>query len=481
MIDITKLNQLGQARVLVVGDVMLDRYFQGDSQRISPEAPVPVVKISKIEDKAGGAANVARNIAHLDAKVGLLGLIGDDAEGDSLCTILQQDGIYSALLKQQQLPTIAKMRVISRHQQVVRLDVEQSFSQAHSEALADQVEALLPDYDYVLVSDYNKGSLAAVGRIIQSAKAAGKYVLVDPKQADLSVYRGADILTPNLSEFRLAGGDASSDAAMLSSARAMLNRCGIAAMLLTRSEQGMTLITATEHHHFPAQVLEVSDVTGAGDTVIATLAVMLGAGMALPQAVEMANLAAGIVVGKLGAATVSPAELAAKLNKHLFSQGDVYQTPFDKVLQHIQFARQNGERIVFTNGCFDILHAGHVRYLAQAKALGDRLVVGLNSDASIARLKGASRPVNPLSERATVLASLASVDWVLPFGDDLSEQDTPLALILRVKPDVLVKGGDYSIDTIVGASEVLAAGGDVKVLQFVDGCSTSAIIKKIQG
>lgn len=481
MIDITKLNQLGQARVLVVGDVMLDRYFQGDSQRISPEAPVPVVKISKIEDKAGGAANVARNIAHLDAKVGLLGLIGDDAEGDSLCTILQQDGIFSALLKQQQLPTIAKMRVISRHQQVVRLDVEQSFSQAHSEALADQVDALLPDYDFVLVSDYNKGSLAAVGRIIQSAKAAGKYVLVDPKQADLSVYRGADILTPNLSEFRLAGGDASNDEAMLSSARAMLARCGIAAMLLTRSEQGMTLITADTHHHFPAQVLEVSDVTGAGDTVIATLAVMLGAGMALPQAVEMANLAAGIVVGKLGAATVSPAELAAKLNKHLFSQGDVYQTPFDKVLQHIQFARQNGERIVFTNGCFDILHAGHVRYLAQAKALGDRLVVGLNSDASIARLKGPSRPVNPLSERATVLASLASVDWVLPFGDDLSEQDTPLALILQVQPDVLVKGGDYSIETIVGANEVLAAGGEVKVLQFVDGCSTSAIIKKIQG
>ena len=216
-------------------------------------------------------------------------------------------------------------------------------------------------------------------------------------------------------------------------------------------------------------------------TVIATLAVMLGAGMALPQAVEMANLAAGIVVGKLGAATVSPAELASKLNKHLFSQGDVYQTPFDKVLQHIEFAKQNGERIVFTNGCFDILHAGHVRYLAQAKALGDRLVVGLNSDASIKRLKGETRPVNPLNERAIVLASLASVDWVLPFGDNLDEQDTPLQLILKVKPDVLVKGGDYSIETIVGATEVLAAGGEVKVLQFVDGCSTSAIIKKIQG
>ena len=306
-------------------------------------------------------------------------------------------------------------------------------------------------------------------------------MLVDPKQADLSVYRGADIITPNLSEFRLAGGDTSSEAAMFNSARAMLTRCGISAMLLTRSEQGMTLITQQETHHFPAQVREVSDVTGAGDTVIATLAVMLGAGMSLPQAVEVANLAAGLVVAKLGAATVSPQELAAKLNSHLFSTGDVYQTPFAKVLQHIAFAKQNGERIVFTNGCFDILHAGHVRYLAQAKALGDRLVVGLNSDSSIKRLKGETRPVNPLDERATVLASLASVDWVLPFGDLAEENDTPLSLILQVKPDVLVKGGDYSIDTIVGANEVLAYGGDVKVLQFVDGCSTSAIIEKIKG
>lgn len=481
MIDISRLNHLADARVLVVGDVMLDRYFQGDSQRISPEAPVPVVKISKIEDKAGGAANVARNIAHLDAAVGLLGLIGEDAQGESLRNILANDGIASALISQAELPTIAKMRVISRHQQVVRLDIEQNFSRAHSERLADQLEALLPNYDFVVVSDYNKGSLAAVERIIKNAKAAGKYVLVDPKQADLSVYRGADIITPNLSEFRLAGGDTSSEESMLSSARAMLSRCGIAAMLLTRSEQGMTLITPTETHHFPAQVLEVSDVTGAGDTVIATLAVMLGAGMSLPQAVEVANLAAGLVVAKLGAATVSPAELAAKLNSHLFSQGDVYQTPFAKVLQHIAFAKQNGERIVFTNGCFDILHAGHVRYLAQAKALGDRLVVGLNSDASIKRLKGETRPVNPLDERATVLASLASVDWVLPFGDLAEENDTPLSLILQVKPDVLVKGGDYRIETIVGASEVLAYGGEVKVLQFVDGCSTSAIIEKIKG
>ena len=481
MIDISRLNHLSDARVLVVGDVMLDRYYQGDTQRISPEAPVPVVRVNKVEDKAGGAANVARNIAHLDARVGLLGLIGRDSNGESLKAILAQDGIASELLEQDVQPTIAKMRVISRHQQVVRLDIEQNFAPAQAQALAERVQHVLTDYDFVLISDYAKGSLAAVGRIIDTAKAAGKTVLVDPKQADLSVYRGADIITPNLSEFRLAGGDTSSEEAMFASARQMLSRCGIGAMLLTRSEHGMTLTTPTETHHFPAQVLEVSDVTGAGDTVIATLAVMLGAGMALPQAVEVANLAAGLVVAKLGAATVSPQELAAKLNSHLFSQGDVYLTPFDKVLQHIEFAKQNGERIVFTNGCFDILHAGHVRYLAQAKALGDRLVVGLNSDASIKRLKGETRPVNPLDERATVLASLASVDWVLPFGDDPSENDTPLQLILKVKPDVLVKGGDYTIAGIVGANEVLAAGGEVKVLQFVDGCSTSNIISKIKG
>ncbi|CAM3913714.1 bifunctional D-glycero-beta-D-manno-heptose-7-phosphate kinase/D-glycero-beta-D-manno-heptose 1-phosphate adenylyltransferase HldE [Rheinheimera salexigens] len=481
MIDITKLNNLAKARVLVVGDVMLDRYFNGDSQRISPEAPVPVVNVNKIEDIAGGAANVARNIAYLNGKAGLIGLIGDDAEGRSLTAMLAADGVESGLVSQPDLPTITKMRVISRHQQIVRLDIEQKFSPAHSQVLADKFSRLLANYDFVVMSDYNKGALHTVSRMIQVAKAAGKTVLVDPKHADFSVYRGADIITPNLTEFKLAGGDVSSDAAICSSARAMLQQSGIAAMVLTRSEQGMTLITADDCQHYPVQVLEVTDVTGAGDTVIATLAAMLAADMPLAHAVETANLAAGIVVAKLGTTAVTVTELAAKINKYLFSQGDIYQTPFDKVLKHIQFAKQNGERIVFTNGCFDILHAGHVRYLAQAKALGDRLVVGLNSDASISRLKGASRPINTLQDRATVLASLASVDWILPFGDIPSEQDTPLELILMVQPDVLVKGGDYSIETIIGAEQVISAGGEVKVLQFVDGCSTSAIIKKIQG
>lgn len=481
MIDLGKLAQLQRARVLVVGDVMLDRYFLGDTRRISPEAPVPVVHVSRIEDKAGGAANVARNIAHLDGKVGLLGLVGNDAEGASLGRILEADGIDAVLLPQPDLPTITKMRVISRHQQMVRLDLEERFQPAHSAALAERLHGVLPDYDLLLLSDYDKGALSAIGPMIELARRLGKRVLVDPKQHDLSVYRGAHIITPNLAEFRAAGGDTRSEQSMLASARQLLQRCGIEAMLLTRSEQGMSLISAHEHLHVPAQVQEVSDVTGAGDTVIATLAVMLGAGMELSQAVLLANLAAGIVVGKLGAATVSPQELAGRLNTHLLAQGDVYQPPFDKVLQHIRFARANGERIVFTNGCFDILHAGHVRYLAQARALGDRLVVGLNSDASVRRLKGSSRPVNPLEQRAVVLSSLSSVDWVLPFGDDPAEQDTPLRLIGQVQPDVLVKGGDYNVQNIVGAAEVLARGGEVKVVPFVDGCSTTGVIEKLRG
>jgi len=239
------------------------------------------------------------------------------------------------------------------------------------------------------------------------------------------------------------------------------------------------LITPSEKHDFAAQVLEVSDVTGAGDTVIATLAVMLGTGMPAKQAVEIANVAAGLVVAKLGAATVSPEELSAKLTQYLRETGEQYQAPTQEILHHIELARQRGEKIVFTNGCFDILHAGHVRYLAQAKARGDKLVVGLNNDASISRLKGPERPINPLDERATVIGALASVDWVIPFGA-VEENDTPAKLIEQVKPDVLVKGGDYKVEEIAGADFVLANGGTVEVLEFVNGCSTSNVIKKIQ-
>lgn len=462
---------------------MLDRYWHGDSQRISPEAPVPVVKISGLDNKIGGAANVARNIAHLDGRVTLMGIIGRDENGDCFESILEQESIDSAILRQSDQPTIAKLRVISRHQQVVRLDFEQTFAEEHAKALQQAFEACVGDYDFVVFSDYNKGTLRYVSEMIAFARALGKTILVDPKSQDLSIYRGATVLTPNRKEFETAGGRTGSEEQVLESACELMARCELDAILLTRSEQGMSLINATGKYDFPAQVLEVSDVTGAGDTVIATLAVMMSAGLPMNEAANVANLAAGIVVGKLGAATASPEELYTAVNKALFgSREQSYQTPVEDVLRHIEFARQSGEKIVFTNGCFDILHAGHVQYLQQARALGDRLVVGLNNDASVRRLKGETRPVNLLEQRAIVLGGLACVDWIIPFGEIKGDKydDTPYELIDKVNPDVLVKGGDYTLDKIVGADLVQKRGGQVAIIDFVEGCSTTRIIERIQ-
>lgn len=483
MFDISVFKHLSDKKILVVGDIMLDRYWQGDSQRISPEAPVPVVKIVELDDKIGGAANVARNIAHLDGQVTLMGIVGDDENADLIEKILKQENIASALVRQKDQPTITKLRVISRHQQVVRLDFEQPFYKAHAIALNEAFMAAIKEHDLVVFSDYNKGSLQLITEMISYARENGKMVLVDPKSNDLSIYRGANVVTPNKAEFIQAGGQTESEESIAQSAREFMTRCDIESILLTRSEQGMSAITHNDKTDMPAQVREVSDVTGAGDTVIATLSVMMAAGLELKDAAQVANLAAGVVVGKLGAATVSPEELYKAANKEFFSDTNQhYQAPFEDVMQHIEFAKLAGEKIVFTNGCFDILHAGHVHYLEQAKALGDRLVVGLNSDESVKRLKGETRPVNALEQRATVLTGLASVDWVIPFGELNGDQydDTPHHLIDRVKPHVLVKGGDYTIDTIVGADIVQANGGQVAVIDFVDGCSTTRIIEKIQ-
>ncbi|GHD48862.1 D-alpha,beta-D-heptose 7-phosphate 1-kinase /D-beta-D-heptose 1-phosphate adenylyltransferase [Marinobacter persicus] len=481
MFDPARLDQLSNASVLVIGDVMLDRYFIGDTNRISPEAPVPVVRIGHTEDRAGGAANVARNIAHLDGKASLLGIIGNDSDGRLLQDLLVQEKVHSELLSLNDARTISKTRILSRHQQMVRLDMEDTFAESQSEQLSEHFTRLVQQYDTVILSDYAKGTLASVRKLIDTARAAGKRVLVDPKTKDFSKYRGATIITPNLTEFRAAGGDDSSEEAMLASARNILNTAGIEIMLLTRSEQGMSLITPDEHHHFPAEVLEVSDVTGAGDTVIATLGTLLSAGFELSDAAWLANLAAGIVVAKLGAATVSPEELAAKASHQLSSKNSGYHPSTEQSLLHIDYARQQGERIVFTNGCFDILHAGHVRYLAQARALGDRLVVGLNSDASVRRLKGDERPVNNLEDRMEVLAALACVDWVIPFGDTQEENDTPEQLIRRVQPQVLAKGGDYTVDTVVGADFVQENGGEVAILPTLEGRSTTGLIDKVRG
>ena len=463
-----------QARVLVAGDVMLDRYWHGVTSRISPEAPVPVVHVGKSEERAGGAANVALNIAALGAQTRLLGVTGDDEPASLLETLLSSAGIDCEFQKIAATPTVTKLRVISRHQQLIRLDFEDGFESFDGTALLESYRQGLDDYDVVVLSDYGKGTLSQIEQLITMARAAGKPVLIDPKARDFSRYRGATIITPNMAEFEQVAGQCDDEQALVESSAALLEQHDIEALLVTRGEHGMTLLRRDEpEFHLPTQAREVFDVTGAGDTVIAMLAAALAAGEDMPSATALANLAAGIVVGKLGTASVSVPELRRSVQ--LEQDAGFGEMNRAQLRIAVADARSHGERIVMTNGCFDILHAGHVKYLDQARRLGDRLIVAVNDDDSVRQLKGDGRPVNPLDRRMTVLTALQSVDWVVPFSDDTPEQ-----LICDIKPDLLVKGGDYRPEDIAGYDCVKQHGGDVIVLDFEDGCSTSDIIDAIK-
>lgn len=460
------------APVLVVGDVMLDRYWHGPTQRISPEAPVPVVKVEHIEDRPGGAGNVALNLAALGAPAWLVGVTGADDAAESLRRPLEAAGVYCAFQQCPGQPTITKLRVMSRHQQLIRVDFEERFH-TDGEALAAQVEQLLDRVKVMVLSDYAKGALVNHQRLIELARARGVSVLADPKGTDFSLYRGATLITPNLAELEAVAGRCSTEQALVEKGQALMTDLELEALLVTRSEHGMTLLRRDSAPlHLPARAREVFDVTGAGDTVISTLAASLAAGADYPQAVALANLAAGIVVGKLGTASVSAPELRRAVQREQGSERGVLGV--DQLAGAIADARAHGERIVFTNGCFDILHAGHVGYLEQARQLGDRLIVAVNSDASVRRLKGEGRPINPVERRMRVLAGLEAVDWVVCF-----EEDTPEALLERLKPDVLVKGGDYRKEQVVGWQIVESYGGEVRSLDFLDNCSTTAIVQKI--
>jgi D-beta-D-heptose 7-phosphate kinase/D-beta-D-heptose 1-phosphate adenosyltransferase len=464
------------ARVLVAGDLMLDRYWQGGTSRISPEAPVPIVLVQGREDRLGGAGNVALNLAALGAAVDLLGYSGADEAADALAALLAAAGIRHGIERLEGLPTITKLRVLSRHQQLIRLDFEGSFAAVPPERLLERFEHGLSAAQVVLLSDYGKGTLGPVARLIERARAAGKPVLVDPKGTDFARYRGATLITPNLAEFEAVAGPCPSEAVLVERGRGLMNSLDLEHLLITRGEHGMSLLSrGAEPLHLATHAQEVYDVTGAGDTVIATLAAALAAGLPLPEATRLANQAAGIVVGKLGTATVSAEELATALHgrraRHRGAIG------LEELLPILARARGEGEKIVATNGCFDILHPGHVHYLRQARDLGDRLVVLVNSDDSVRRLKGEGRPVNGLAERMAMLAALECVDWVVPFAGD-----TPRAEICRLLPDVLVKGGDYlDIAKIAGHDCVLAHGGEVKTLGYVDGFSTTGLIRTIRG
>lgn len=470
-----QLPAFAQARVLVVGDVMLDRYWHGGTSRISPEAPVPVVRVEVTEDRPGGAANVAVNIAGLDGQVTVLGVTGDDADADALARQLRRQGTQVEFLRVPGMPTITKLRVISRHQQLIRLDFEDGSPVVDQQVLLARFNGLLAESDVVVLSDYGKGTLSHAQDFIQAARAAGKPVLADPKSRDFSIYRGASVITPNRSEFEAVVGPCATDEILAEKGLALLHELEFGALLITRGEEGMTLLReGHEPLHLPTQAREVFDVTGAGDTVISTLAASLAAGMELPEAMVLANAAAGIVVGKLGTASVTVAELRQSLFDAQHNGRGVVSE--DDLLQLVEAARARGETVVMTNGCFDILHAGHVAYLQQAASLGQRLVVAVNDDDSVRRLKGTERPINPLAQRMAVLAGLASVDWVTSFSED-----TPERLICQVLPDTLVKGGDYRIEDIAGGQCVQEHGGSVVVLDFVEGISTTRVIDTIRG
>jgi len=460
-------------RVLVAGDAMLDEYWFGDTGRISPEAPVPIVKTRATERRPGGAANVAVNLATLGAEVSLAAVVGSDDRGRVLTDLLVARGVRCHFLRCDGRTTIHKLRVLSRNQQLIRLDSEESM-EGQGEAFAELFSTLAGDQDVVVLSDYGKGTLNRVEQLIACGRENGMPVLVDPKGVDFERYRGASVLTPNQSEFGAVAGAPVDEAEFLSFGQSLRERLQLEALLVTRGAKGMILFSQGEPPvSLPAEAREVFDVTGAGDTVVALMGAGLGVGLSLEAAAELANLGAGLVVRKIGVASLRPSEL--RLALHRRGAGGRGLVNAEELETLVEEAKSRGERIVTTNGCFDILHAGHVSYLEEAKALGDRLVVAVNDDESVARLKGHSRPINPLADRMAVLAGLAAVDWVVPFAED-----TPAALIGRILPEVLVKGGDYETDEIAGGQAVIANGGEVRILRLREGLSTSAVIDAIR-
>ncbi|WP_094751432.1 bifunctional D-glycero-beta-D-manno-heptose-7-phosphate kinase/D-glycero-beta-D-manno-heptose 1-phosphate adenylyltransferase HldE [Psychromonas sp. CD1] len=469
------LPEYEKAQVLVVGDVMLDRYWQGSTVRISPEAPVPVVKVEKIEERPGGAANVALNVAALGSKVTLIGLVGEDEAAIVLKNGLESVHVITDFVTLAQFPTITKLRVLSRNQQLLRLDFEEGFHDVDSAPLLKKMQqGLTANVGVVILSDYNKGSLADVQKMIKLARKYAVPVLVDPKGSDFEKYRGATLLTPNLSEFEAVVGACKNAQEIVDKARCLIDKLDIDALLVTRSENGMTLIRkGKDPFHLVTQAQEVFDVTGAGDTVISVLATSLAAGSSFEHACTLANAAAGVVVGKMGTSTVNTIELA----NAVYSQQEIGFGVLneEQLTLAVKLAQHRGEKVIMTNGCFDILHAGHVSYLNSAREQGQRLIVAVNSDASVRVLKGTGRPVNSVDRRMAVLAGLGAVDWVIEFSEK-----TPQRLIAHLLPDMLVKGGDYKIEEIAGGAEVIANGGTVRVLQFEDGCSTSQIIDSIR-
>ena len=476
MVDEINIPPYESVRIVVYGDLMLDRYWYGQTSRISPEAPIPIVNIDQMEVRPGGAANVALNVAALGASVELMGVLGDDREARELESLLNNSkSINCQFQRLVNHPTITKLRVLGQNQQLLRLDFEKTLKNYEDQDLLQHYQNSLSQAQAVILSDYAKGALFNVTVLIKHARNKGLPVLVDPKSSDFNRYEGATLLTPNLKEFEDVVGFCQTDQELESKARTLIRQLHLEALLLTKGEQGMTLFQKDKTTaHLITHAREVYDVTGAGDTVISVMAASLAAGSDFYEAAKLANFAAELVVRKLGTTTVTVTELRRALCQ--MTKNHMIPLRKELLLLALDDARAHGEIIVMTNGCFDILHAGHIYYLETAKAMGHRLIVAINDDQSVARLKGKARPINPLQARMEVLAALHAVDWVVPFSED-----TPARLISEVLPDILVKGGDYPTHEIVGSEAVVKNGGKVLTVPIKNGFSTSYLVKKILG
>jgi len=464
--------------ILVVGDVMLDRYWHGPADRVSPEAPVPVINVQHTEHRPGGAANVALNLVSLGAQCTLVGLVGSDEAGTELEQTLSAAGVRCDFVRVPEWPTIVKLRLLAQKQQLIRADFEAPAPDYGASerigTLQNRVERHLREADLLILEDYDKGTLEDPQALIHAAIGYAVPVLVDPKMKPLGVYARSTVIKPNEKEFAFAvTGDAHRmPDKMGESALDLCESLQLEGLVVTRGGEGMEVCGGGEVRHLPARPVEVYDVTGAGDTTAAALALCMALGWPLIDCARVANVAASIVVSKSGTAPVTGPELRTALSGEVADRGMMSK---DALKVAVAEAQARGEKIVFTNGCFDILHAGHVTYLEEAAALGDRLVVAINSDASVTRLKGSGRPVVPAEGRSRVLEGLACVDWVISF-----EEDTPEPLLKLLRPDVLVKGGDYGADEVVGAEIIEAYGGQVRVLSLVADVSTSAIVERIK-
>jgi D-beta-D-heptose 7-phosphate kinase/D-beta-D-heptose 1-phosphate adenosyltransferase len=472
--------------VLCIGDVMLDRFIYGDVDRISPEAPVPVLRLRETRTMLGGAGNVAANIASLGGSAILIGLVGEDDGARALRRhIAATAGIAAALVETGLRPTICKTRYLAHQQQVVRADEESALplQPAEQVALLAELERALPQAAAVILSDYGKGVLddAVITAAIGLARRLGVPVFVDPKGAEYGRYRGATCITPNARELAAASGmRVETEAEVVTAARAVMAQAQAESILATRSEKGMILVELSgAHHSVPTRAREVFDVSGAGDTVIATLALAHASGLNLVQAMRISNAAAGVVVSKVGTATVQPAELLHELDAEAGGEGAPARSAMRSLAEAAALVahwKDQGLTVGFTNGVFDIVHAGHISLLAGARGCCDKLVLALNGDASVRRLKGPTRPVNALAQRAVVMGAIKYVDCLVSF-----DEDTPLALIEALLPDRLIKGGDYTVETVVGADVVQAHGGQVVLCDLVAGQSTTRIVERIRG